>query len=682
MIIIISLLLVLHYALFLIMKPRKSTLSCGLFGWFGKDVKDFDRNKLNILGLYNDSRGGDSCGITVDGEISVGLSNEKRFEDFICASGYDTPIIIPTVFAHTRKASVGALSIDNVHPFGFGYLENPNEDSESDIFEFIGAHNGTLLNHMQLASDFGVETRATKNNITRSKIDSEILLESLYKSKNFKPLERYIGAAALIWTDVNTPNKVYIFRGESSMYSSSNSTSDERPLFVYTESKNSMYVSSLEDPLLAISDLDRSNVFPIKSNTVYEITDGDFEGAILHPVDRSSRHQKEISRSPSYGRSYNTYDPYMDDYYLNNPSNKFSQSYKQLAMNSITQGMNKGKENSKSRSKTNSRVKSKASKNTKDYGIHSSFIKFPNIYNEEGAPEELTKNNEVVFRGLRYRRGEELVTGIYTWVKHYGLVYMCKDVEDVKESSNKIINSKFAKGMFYEQSMSDSTWVPFTDVNSIPVLYFIDGIRVSTSLDYKVCLDAKAANSPFNWMALSMCSTHPVIDVNKAYRSKNKQGITWKGLPYTGTINILGSDRVYEIHKGNCIGVESALAHSYNRRHTLSLPNTLTHLESIELLSVEKEEETKTIVGPNGKLLEESRDNALSIFEDYLNDSLSEGDAIAATIEALTPITNEIPEVLEKLKSFIFNEDAFDAFLILEQALEDSNKIINKYSPN
>ena len=50
-------LLIIHYALFITMKPKRSTVSCGLFGWFGKDVKDFSKDKLKILGILNDSRG-------------------------------------------------------------------------------------------------------------------------------------------------------------------------------------------------------------------------------------------------------------------------------------------------------------------------------------------------------------------------------------------------------------------------------------------------------------------------------------------------------------------------------------------------------------------------------------------------------------------------------------------------
>ena len=40
---------------------------CGLFGLVGKHSRSFDYSTFCTLGIANDSRGGDSCGIFIDG---------------------------------------------------------------------------------------------------------------------------------------------------------------------------------------------------------------------------------------------------------------------------------------------------------------------------------------------------------------------------------------------------------------------------------------------------------------------------------------------------------------------------------------------------------------------------------------------------------------------------------------
>ena len=53
-------LLLLHYIGLHIFKPKLDTFNCGIGGYIGNN---FNKYKFNILGLYNDTRGGDSCGI-------------------------------------------------------------------------------------------------------------------------------------------------------------------------------------------------------------------------------------------------------------------------------------------------------------------------------------------------------------------------------------------------------------------------------------------------------------------------------------------------------------------------------------------------------------------------------------------------------------------------------------------
>lgn len=45
------------------------------------------------------------------------------------------------------------VTADNVHPFGFGSL------NDSETYEFIGVHNGTVYNADDLAEKYNIEKR-------------------------------------------------------------------------------------------------------------------------------------------------------------------------------------------------------------------------------------------------------------------------------------------------------------------------------------------------------------------------------------------------------------------------------------------------------------------------------------------------------------------------------------------
>lgn len=99
-----------------------------------------------------------------------------------------------------------------------------------------------------LLNKFNVKTEET-----RTKIDSEILLEILYNSKNFKVLSEYNGTAALVFINLNEPDCVWVWKGASRSYTHANAdVTEERPLFYYQETPNSLYISSIEDSLLTI----------------------------------------------------------------------------------------------------------------------------------------------------------------------------------------------------------------------------------------------------------------------------------------------------------------------------------------------------------------------------------------------------------------------------------------------
>lgn len=115
---------------------------CGIYGWQLQEgaVK---KSQLNIIAAVlaseNDRRGGDSWGLTyLDHKIpqtsrGLGLISKgtKAYRVAECRQ----------VMAHTRRASTGAVTVENAHPFQIGKV--------------IGAHNGVIYNYADLNKKYG-----------------------------------------------------------------------------------------------------------------------------------------------------------------------------------------------------------------------------------------------------------------------------------------------------------------------------------------------------------------------------------------------------------------------------------------------------------------------------------------------------------------------------------------------
>ena len=117
---------------------------CGLFGWAlepkaAKKAQNRVRTLHAALAALNDRRGGDSWGyynpksgrLVRDTGDAAKMGRKRAEEAAACA----------TLVGHTRKATTGAVTWHNAHPFRIGAV--------------VGAHNGVVFNHQELNKAHG-----------------------------------------------------------------------------------------------------------------------------------------------------------------------------------------------------------------------------------------------------------------------------------------------------------------------------------------------------------------------------------------------------------------------------------------------------------------------------------------------------------------------------------------------
>lgn len=437
----------------LLFKPKYNQLACGLFGAAAGEVSKININKLKILGIYNDIRGGHSCGMSIDGDIILGTYKDKLFKDFISTYNISTPQVLPVVLGHTRMATGGTHNESNAHPFGFG--------NNGDYYDFIGTHNGTLHNEDELAEEYNVSTKATvfENNktIVRNKIDSEILLEIIYEN-GFKVLEKYQGAAALAMYNTKKANTLYLYHGASSKIANGDIV-EERPLFYYQESENVVYYSSLKNSLEAINDTN-GEIKEFDYNIVYEIRSGNVEKAKKHIIDRNKCSQ--INSSCSYNSRYDhskysqTNNYYKDRKWCPTEKAWIKEEKKEVDVKIL---------------------------NVVDI-LYENFTNY--FYNKR------LDTSKVYYENLRFYQNKKLLDGIYVLDNKNNLVYVCTH----KNSFDVCID--------FIQDLNT--------FNKIIPLYFVKGIQLISEKDYLI-LQNNNTFEKFNLAQLSHCSVYPIRDI-------------------------------------------------------------------------------------------------------------------------------------------------------------------------
>lgn len=258
---------------------------CGLFGFISSnDKENFEIDKFVLLGVANDSRGKDSCGVVLDTEYAYGIDKEKLFADFTIQNNFIANHAnqhIDIAIGHCRKASVGAIKLETAQPVII--------TDDNNKVQFVFTHNGTLINHKELEKKYLGET---PEHFT----DSQILAWIIYYHGP-QVLEEYEGAGAFVWTDYRgkTP-KTFFFKGASKYNKWSTTISEERPLYI-TQTDKGLWWSSIKESLKIIT-FGQSEVIDLKCNTLFSITKNNLITETT--IDRSSKFQTKSNYSYSY----------------------------------------------------------------------------------------------------------------------------------------------------------------------------------------------------------------------------------------------------------------------------------------------------------------------------------------------------------------------------------------------
>jgi len=166
---------------------------CGIVGVAG-NLNQPEKKMFRDMLLFDVVRGQDSTGVL---KVPMAMNQEPdiakdigsplelwefgQFNDMFDFRGVAKGM--PKVLlGHNRAATIGAVTVDNAHPFNFGSV--------------YGVHNGSLLNTQRLQGNHDVDSKCVYDTI------SQLGIDECWKNLN--------GAAALVWWDKenNTLNMV------------------------------------------------------------------------------------------------------------------------------------------------------------------------------------------------------------------------------------------------------------------------------------------------------------------------------------------------------------------------------------------------------------------------------------------------------------------------------------------
>lgn len=271
---------------------KQINLSCGIWGFNGREGKKVNMTKILILGLYNRTRGTDSFGYYYNGNIVKGVDKEADFKDFIAIkkiiSG-DLPH--ETLMCHARKSTYGAHSAENAHPHEVG--------------NYVQTHNGTIKD---------IWTLCTNHKIIHTNIHVDSIgLAHIIEQDGFSVLNDYGGYAALTMVFKDDPLSFYLYHG-ASKETKDGDLYEERPLW-YLKTTEGIYYSSMKEPLDLIN-IGKNKPEVLPHNNVFKLQNGEIINSV-YKVKRDENNVSKIVTSTYYNKNeftretgYNNYTQY------------------------------------------------------------------------------------------------------------------------------------------------------------------------------------------------------------------------------------------------------------------------------------------------------------------------------------------------------------------------------------
>lgn len=270
---------------------------CGIFGIINKEYSTFNKGLFNTLGIINDTRGGDSCGIFIDGEAEYGINQEKLFFNFFEKSELlEKTDECHLAIGHCRKASVGGVDPAKAQPIIIY--------DESGIPEFVVIHNGTIINYEELAQKYIPDINI------KGMSDTQVMTQIFYH-KGYDVLGKYHGGAVFIIVDYRNAErhpKVLMWKGVSKERSYDKAVQEERPFYL-VRTENEFVFSSIPAYIRAF--YPGEEVLTLKANTLIELNNNEL--SCLETYDRSNCYQTKqyvytnTGGTYSYSTSYITY---------------------------------------------------------------------------------------------------------------------------------------------------------------------------------------------------------------------------------------------------------------------------------------------------------------------------------------------------------------------------------------
>ena len=264
---------------------------CGLSGIVTKVPRSFDFGTFCTLGIANDTRGGDSCGVFIDGKYEYGVGNKALFTNYFQNSDllYNTEKS-SIALLHCRKASVGKINEQTAQPI---VIKEGNE------VKFVVMHNGTIYNYKELAKKYIPDISITEMT------DSQVMARIFYY-KGYDVLSEYNGTAVFIIVDYRKESpEVYLFRGGSKEYTHSNEIQAERPLYYCIDKDyQELVFSSIYPYLMALRSY--TDTFQVPINSLVKFTGKEL--VCVKKIDRSKCIQTKVRTTYSnYYVDYNMY---------------------------------------------------------------------------------------------------------------------------------------------------------------------------------------------------------------------------------------------------------------------------------------------------------------------------------------------------------------------------------------